>query len=61
MTELTPPPARGEVEAFIGQAVTIAVTDRSTACSGVLVVGGRKLGLCQPRAERGAHAGVPIC
>jgi SAM-dependent methyltransferase len=50
MTQFTPPPAPGEVEAFIGQ----VVTDLSAAFSGVLVNVGRKLGLYQAMAEMGA-------
>ena len=47
MTQFTPPPAPGEVEAFIGQ----VVTDLSAAVSGVLVNVGRKLGLYQAMAD----------
>src|SRR5215813_14389817 len=50
MTQFTPPPAPSEVEAFIGR----VVTDLSAAFSGVLVNVGRKLGLYQAMAERGA-------
>jgi hypothetical protein len=50
MTQFTPPPAPGEVEAFIDQ----VVTDLSAAFSGVLVNVGRKLGLYQAMADIGA-------
>jgi SAM-dependent methyltransferase len=50
MSQFTPPPAPGEVEAFIGQ----VVTDLSAAFSGVLVNVGRKLGLYQAMADLGA-------
>ncbi len=50
MTILTPPPAPGEVEAFIGQ----VVTDLSAAFSGVLVNVGRRLGLYKAMADLGA-------
>ena len=50
MTQFTPPPAPGEVEAFVGQ----VVTDLSAAVSGVLVNVGRKLGLYQAMADLGA-------
>jgi len=49
MSKFTPPPAPGEVEAFIGQ----VVTDLSAAFSGVLVNVGRKLGLYQTMANIG--------
>ncbi len=49
MTQLTPPPAPGEIEAFIGQ----VVTDLSAAFSGVLVNVGRKLGLYQAMVDIG--------
>jgi hypothetical protein len=50
VNQFTPPPAPGEVEAFIGQ----VVADLSAAFSGVLVNVGRKLGLYQAMAELGA-------
>src|SRR5262245_61792112 len=50
MTQITPPPARADVEAFIGQ----VVTDLGAAFSGVLVNVGRKLGFYQKMAELGA-------
>ena len=49
MTMFTPPPAPGDVEAFVGQ----VVTDLGAAFSGVLVNVGRKLGLYQAMAELG--------
>jgi len=49
MSKFTPPPAPGEVEAFIGQ----VFTDLSAAFSGVLVNVGRKLGLYQAMANLG--------
>ena len=56
MTKFTPPPAPGEVEAFIGQ----VVTDLSAAFSGVLVNVGRKLGLYQAMADLGASTSVAL-
>ncbi len=50
MTRFTPPPAPGDVEAFIGQ----VVTDLGATFSGVLVNIGRKLGLYQAMADLGA-------
>src|ERR1700749_488954 len=49
MTQRTPPPAPGEIEAFIGR----VVTDLSATFSGVLVNVGRKLGLYQAMADLG--------
>ena len=56
MTQLTPPPAPSEVEAFIGQ----VVTDLSAAFSGVLVNVGRKLGLYQAMADLGTCTSVAL-
>jgi SAM-dependent methyltransferase len=56
MNQFTPPPAPGEVEAFIGQ----VVTDLSAAFSGVLVNVGRKLGLYQAMADLGACTSVAL-
>ena len=56
MTQFTPPPAPGEVEAFIGQ----VVTDLSAAFSGVLVNVGHKLGLYQAMADLGACASATL-
>jgi hypothetical protein len=56
MTQFTPPPAPGEVEAFVGQ----VVTDLSAAFSGVLVNVGRKLGLYQAMADLGACTSVAL-
>jgi len=56
MTQLMPPPAPSEVEAFIGQ----VVTDLSAAFSGVLVNVGRKLGLYQAMADLGAGTSVAL-
>jgi hypothetical protein len=56
MTQLTPPPAPSEVEAFIGQ----VVADLSAAFSGVLVNVGRKLGLYQAMADLGAGTSVAL-
>jgi SAM-dependent methyltransferase len=56
MTHLTPPPAPGEIEAFIGQ----VVTDLSAAVSGVLVNVGRKLGLYQAMAGLGPCTSVAL-
>ena len=50
MTQLMPPPASSEIEAFIGQ----VVTDLSATFSGVLVNVGRKPGLYQAMADLGA-------
>src|SRR6201987_3795896 len=49
MTQLTPPPAPGEIEAFIGR----VVTDLSAAFSGVLVNLGPKLGWFRAMADLG--------
>ena len=49
MTQLTPPPAPSEIEAFIGQ----VVTDLSATFSGVLVNVGRKLGLYRAMVDLG--------
>ena len=46
MTPLMPPPAPGEVEAFIGEVVGQVVTDLSVAFSCGLVNVGRKPGAC---------------
>ena len=54
MSQFTPPPAPGEVEAFIGQVVTDA------AFSGVLVNVGRKLGLYQAMTDLGACTSVAL-
>src|ERR1700693_2576611 len=56
MTRFTPPPAPGEVEAFIGQ----VVADLSAAFSGVLVNVGRKLGLYQAMVDIGACTSVAL-
>src|SRR3954467_888739 len=56
MTKFTPPPAPGEVEAFIGQ----VVTDLGAAFSGVLVNVGRKLGLYTAIADLGAYTSVAL-
>jgi SAM-dependent methyltransferase len=56
MTQFTPPPAPGEVEAFIGQ----VVSDLSAAVSGVLVNVGRKLGLYQAMTGLGACTPVAL-
>jgi hypothetical protein len=56
MTQLMPPPAPSEIEAFIGQ----VVTDLSAAVSGVLVNVGRKLGLYQTMADLGACRSVAL-
>ena len=56
MTQCTPSPAPGEVEAFIGQ----VVTDLSAAFSGVLVNVGRKLGLYRAMAGMGACTSVAL-
>jgi SAM-dependent methyltransferase len=56
MTKFTPPPAPGEVEAFIGQ----VVTDLGAAFSGVLVNVGRKLGLYTAMADIGACTSVAL-
>jgi SAM-dependent methyltransferase len=56
MPQVTPSPAPGEVEAFIGQ----VVSDLSAAFSGVLVNVGRKLGLYQAMAERGACSSAAL-
>src|SRR5690606_19486377 len=50
MNQMTVPPARAEIETFVGQ----VVTDLSAAFSGVLVNVGRKLGLYHALAEIGA-------
>ena len=49
MTQLTTPPAPGEIEAFIGQ----VVTDLGAAFSGVLINVGRKLGLYRAMVDLG--------
>ena len=49
MTQLTPPLASSEIEAFVGQ----VVTDLSAAFSGVLVNVGRKLGLYRAMVDLG--------
>jgi SAM-dependent methyltransferase len=56
MTKFTPPPAPGEVEAFIGQ----VVTDLGAAFSGVLVNVGRKLGLYTAMADLGACTSMAL-
>ncbi len=56
MTQITPSPAPGEVEAFIGQ----VVTDLSAAVSGVLVNVGRKLGLYQAMVDLGACTSMAL-
>jgi SAM-dependent methyltransferase len=56
MTQVTPPPAPGEAEAFIGQ----VVTDLGAAFSGVLVNVGRRLGLYQAMASLGACTPVAL-
>jgi SAM-dependent methyltransferase len=56
MNHLTPPPAPGELEAFIGK----VVTDLSASMSGVLVNVGRKLGLYQAMTELGAATSVAL-
>jgi SAM-dependent methyltransferase len=56
MTKFTPPPAPGEVEAFIGQ----VVTDLGAAFSGVLVNVGRKLGLYTAMADLGPCTSVAL-
>ena len=56
MNQFTPPPAPGEVEAFIGQ----VVTDLSAAFSGVLVNVGRKLGLYRAMADLGACTSLAL-
>ena len=56
MNQFTPPPAPGEIEAFIGQ----VVTDLSAAFSGVLVNVGRKLGLYQAMADLGPSTSVVL-
>ena len=56
MTKLTPAPAPGEVEAFIGQ----VVTDLGAAFSGVLVNVGRKLGLYTAMADLGPCTSVAL-
>jgi SAM-dependent methyltransferase len=56
MTQITPPPARSDVEAFIGQ----VVTDLSAAVSGVLVKVGRKLCFYQKMAELGACSSASL-
>jgi len=56
MTIFTPPPAPGEVEAFIGQ----VVTDLGAAFSGVLVNVGRKLGLYTAMADLGPCTSVAL-
>jgi SAM-dependent methyltransferase len=56
MTKFTPPPAPGEVEAFIGQ----VVTDLGATFSGVLVNVGRKLGLYTAMADLGACTSVAL-
>ena len=56
MTQSTPSPAPGEVEAFIGQ----VVTDLSAAFSGVLVNIGRKLGLYRAMADIGPCTSVAL-
>ena len=56
MAQFTPPPAPSEVEAFIGH----VIADLSAAFSGVLVNVGRKLGLYQAMAERGACSSVAL-
>ena len=49
MTQVTPPPAPHEIEAFIGQ----VVTDLGAAFSGVLINVGRKLGLYRAMVDLG--------
>jgi hypothetical protein len=57
MTQLMPPPASSEIEAFIGQ----VVTDLSATFSGVLVNVGRKLGLYQATmADLGAYTSLAL-
>ena len=56
MTQLTPPPAPGEVKALIGQ----VVTDLSAAFSGVLFNVERKLELHQAMADLGAGTSVGL-
>ena len=56
MTQLMPPPASSEIEAFIGQ----VVTDLSATFSGVLVNVGRKLGLYQAMADLGACTSMAL-
>jgi 2-polyprenyl-3-methyl-5-hydroxy-6-metoxy-1,4-benzoquinol methylase len=56
MNQFTPPPAPGEVEAFIGQ----VVTDLSAAFSGVLVNVGHKLGLYRAIADLGACTSLAL-
>src|SRR5689334_24641867 len=56
MSKFTPPPAPTDVQAFIGQ----VVTDLSAAFSGVLVNVGRRLGLYQAMAGRGACTSVAL-
>ena len=56
MTQLMPPPAPSEIEAFIGQ----VVTDLSATSFGVLVNVGRKLGLYQAMADLGACTSVAL-
>jgi hypothetical protein len=56
MTQLMPPPASSEIEAFIGQ----VVTDLSPTFSGVLVNVGRKLALYQAMADLGACTSMAL-
>jgi hypothetical protein len=56
MTQLMPPPASSEIEAFTGQ----VVTDRRATFSGVLVNVGRKPGLYQAMADLGACTSVAL-
>jgi len=56
MTQLMPPPASSEIEAFIGQ----VVTDLSATFFGVLVNVGRKLGLYQAMADLGAYTSLTL-
>jgi hypothetical protein len=56
MTQFTPSPAPGEVEALIGQ----VATDPSAAFSGVLVNVRRKLGLYQAMADLDACTSVAL-
>jgi hypothetical protein len=56
MTQFTPPPAPGEVEAFIGQ----VVTDLSATFSGALDNVGRKLGLYHVMADLGACTSMAL-
>ena len=56
MTQLMPPPASSEIEAFIGQ----VVTDLSPIFSGVLVNVGRMLALYQAMADLGACTSMAL-